>query len=381
MSKAIHIIALDVPYPANYGGAIDSYYLIKNLHALQYKITLHCFTYKDRIVQEHLNTLCTKVIYYNRGNYLKYLFSNLPIIVASRNNPLLLQHLLLDTSPILSLGLNGTGFFSNPLLQGRLKLARTFNVESNYYKALAVKEKNWFKKLYFTIEGNRLLRYEQQLTALDYLLCITPQDNAYFKQQLQHKAVHIDAFHAMDAVEINVENHTEKYCLYNGNLTVPENIEAALWLLKNVAPQLPNTKIIIAGASPSSALIQAAGALQNVQIIPNPSQPQMQQLIADAHIHLLPTFVNTGIKLKLVNALYSGKHIIVNDAMLNNLPITTMVHLANTGKDWITNINKLWETTFTQQDIAKRKAGLSAFLNNKNSALQLDKLIQSIFLI
>ena len=44
-NKRLHIVAFDVPFPANYGGAIDVFYKLKALHQLGIRITLHCFEY------------------------------------------------------------------------------------------------------------------------------------------------------------------------------------------------------------------------------------------------------------------------------------------------------------------------------------------------
>jgi hypothetical protein len=45
LEKHLHIISFDVPYPANYGGVIDVFYKLKNLHKAGVKIILHCFEY------------------------------------------------------------------------------------------------------------------------------------------------------------------------------------------------------------------------------------------------------------------------------------------------------------------------------------------------
>ena len=44
-AKHLHIVALNIPFPANYGGAIDIYYKVKALHEIGYTIHLHCFEY------------------------------------------------------------------------------------------------------------------------------------------------------------------------------------------------------------------------------------------------------------------------------------------------------------------------------------------------
>lgn len=41
-SDFLNIICFDVPFPADYGGAIEEFYKIKSLHAAGVKIYLHC---------------------------------------------------------------------------------------------------------------------------------------------------------------------------------------------------------------------------------------------------------------------------------------------------------------------------------------------------
>ena len=45
MKNKLHIISLDIPFPANYGGVIDIFYKLKSLSNLGVEIILHCFEY------------------------------------------------------------------------------------------------------------------------------------------------------------------------------------------------------------------------------------------------------------------------------------------------------------------------------------------------
>ena len=71
----LHVIAFDVPYPANYGGVIDVFYRVKALSEAGVKVHLHCFEY-GRGEQEILKR-CYEVKYYKRlcetfGTYALY---------------------------------------------------------------------------------------------------------------------------------------------------------------------------------------------------------------------------------------------------------------------------------------------------------------------
>ena len=74
MSKTLHIICHDVPWPADYGGVVDLFYKIKALHEEGIKIKLHCFDY-GRGKQNELNKYCEEVNYYERARGWKGSFT------------------------------------------------------------------------------------------------------------------------------------------------------------------------------------------------------------------------------------------------------------------------------------------------------------------
>jgi hypothetical protein len=45
MTRHLHIICLNVPFPVDYGGVFDLFYKLPALHDQGVKIHLHCFEY------------------------------------------------------------------------------------------------------------------------------------------------------------------------------------------------------------------------------------------------------------------------------------------------------------------------------------------------
>src|SRR5207344_3302865 len=80
------------------------------------------------------------------------------------------------------------------------------------------------------------------------------------------------------------------FCLYHGNLSVNENETAAIWLLENVFDDL-DIPFVIAGKNPSKKLLDLAHAHahKHTCIVVNPSEKEMQDMIAKAQIHVLPS--------------------------------------------------------------------------------------------
>ncbi len=157
-NKALHIVSFDVPYPPDYGGAIDVFYKIKALHSLGCKIYLHCYEY-GRGEAEALQQYCEQAWYYQRDTGIKGLSLTKPYIVSSRCAEALLLRLQSIDAPILFEGVHTTYFLRHPSLKERFKAIRVHNVEHEYYHMLAQKAKNAFEKIFFSVESLLLKKY------------------------------------------------------------------------------------------------------------------------------------------------------------------------------------------------------------------------------
>ena len=89
----------------------------------------------------------------------------------------------------------------------------------------------------------------------------------------------------------------------------------------------------------------------------------MNDLIANAHVHCLYTDQPTGLKLKLLNALYMGRFVIVNKNMLAGTSLNEACIIAETHAQWQTEINSCFEKAFTGREIKKREEFLKPFDN------------------
>jgi hypothetical protein len=368
--KQLHIVCWDVPYPADYGGAIDVFHKLRHLSNVGCKITLHCFAYGSRqSIPNELQSLCSKVHLYKRESYLKFLFSKDPFIVISRKHPDLLDNLCADEAPILFEGMHSCAWLHHPKLATRKKYLRVHNIESDYYWHLSKQEKNFFKKLYYKKEFERLVNFEESLSAVNGFVYLSDRDKEYFLDKYPlAKHLRCGPFHQNDElVELQYkEVIQEPYCLYHGNLQVSENDKSAQWLVENVFSKVSH-KTIIAGKNPTDAL-QKKCAKYNVQLIQNPDDASLQKLIAEAQINCLYTTQGTGLKLKLLNALFNGRHIICNDLMLIGSGLNDAVSVANQSQDWLAKVNGLMCAKFDKDDHSARVLVLKdKYVNEANA--------------
>jgi hypothetical protein len=157
----LNIVSFDVPYPPDYGGAIDIYYKLETLNDLGIKIYFHCFQY-GRNGSKRLEELCVDTFYYPRKRNLIHLFSQKPYIVETRFSSELLENLLKNDAPILFEGLHSTYWIESPKLKDRMKILRAHNIEHDYYNELSKVELNRLKKWYLKLECWKLKAYEKK---------------------------------------------------------------------------------------------------------------------------------------------------------------------------------------------------------------------------
>ncbi|MDP2386966.1 MAG: glycosyltransferase [Bacteroidota bacterium] len=362
--SALHIISFDVPYPANYGGVIDVFYKLKQLHKQGIKITLHCFEY-GKGEQKELNKYCEKVYYYKRSTSVFHQVSRLPYIVKTRSSDQLLKNLLLDEAPILFEGLHTCGILASQYLEKRLKIYRESNIEHEYYMHLANAEKNIIKQAYYRTESRKLKRFESILSHADKMLVVSKADTDYLKKKFPKSNIsYLPSFHPYE----NVESLTGKgdYILYHGNLGIAENALAARFLITQVFSKIKH-KVKIAGLNPMADLKDLTRRYEHIELIENPEEGVLQNLIKNAHINCLHTHQGTGLKLKLLNALFAGRFCLVNDLMLVGTGLEKACEIANEPNNFVDKINELMETVLSAEQIETRKDLLKPFDVKENT--------------
>lgn len=359
----LHIISFDIPYPANYGGVIDVYYKAKSLAENNVKVHLHCFQY-GRDNYPILKDAFHEVIYYKRDISKKHLFKSIPYIVSTRTSDELKENLLKDNYPILMEGLHTSFLLDDKRFKNRRKLVRAHNIEHEYYQNLGKVERDIFKKYYFYNEAAKLKRYEKILEKADKILAISENDKTYFSNEFS-RVEHIPAFHPYK--DVRSKEGKGKYVLYHGNLSVAENENAVNYLIDEVFEGL-NVPLKIAGLNPPKHLRSKLEQYPEIELISNPDDDKLQELIENAHINISITAQKTGLKLKLLNNLYNGRFSLVNEKMLSGSKLDDLCEVANNHVTLGRRIKILFRKDFTKADIEERQKGLhKIYCNGKNT--------------
>lgn len=371
-NRIIHLVSFNIPYPPDYGGIMDVFYKIAALKKQGIGVILHCFSY-GRGRSRTLERECLRIHYYRRELNLFHIFRKDPFIVVSRKNDLLLKNLLADTHPIIFEGIHTTWYLGHKDLEGRITMVRTHNIEHVYYRNLAASEKNPFRKFYYNLEARKLERYEPKLAGASWLLSISPGDTEYFSSRYGN-AVFVGPFHPGEAC--CTTDGKGDYVLLHGDFSTAENDAAALYILKEAAPHW-KYRTVLAGKRPSAELTDAVSTLRHVRLVPNPSVHQMNDLITNAQVCLLNASQPTGMKLKLINSLCSGRHVVASPAVVSGTGLGELCHVAVKPGEWVSLTESLMKDDFTLEMRERRNHLLREVADNEVNARKIIEIIDN----
>ena len=173
------------------------------------------------------------------------------------------------------------------------------------------------------------------------------------KKNLNESVVHyIPPFHPNEMMENRIGRG--EYVLFHGKLSVADNEQSAIYLINKVFSKL-KIPFIIAGKDPSVSLINLASQYENVTIKANPNESEMNDLIQNAQINVLVSFQRSGMKLKLLNALYRGRFCVVNRSMIQNTGLESLCIIKKTSKEIAATIESYMNLQFSLNQVQERR--------------------------
>ncbi|MBX2973339.1 MAG: glycosyltransferase, partial [Flavobacteriales bacterium] len=183
---------------------------------------------------------------------------------------------------------------------------------------------------------------------------------------------HIPAFHACNKVE--VLDGLGDFAFYHGALGVAENDQAALFLVQKVFKGSP-VKLVIAGSNASRELKREVANAPNVELRENIGTAEIHKLVRTAQVNVLPTFQSTGIKLKLLLCLYTGRHVVCNTPMVEGTGLAELCHVHDSAEAMRTSILACMGAPANGQAIERRVEVLEERFSNRRNAERILRLL------
>lgn len=106
----------------------------------------------------------------------------------------------------------------------------------------------------------------------------------------------------------------------------------------------------------------------------------MDRLIHEAQIQVLPTFQNTGLKLKLLHALFNGRHVLVNPPMLDGTELDKVCMVAANAASFRKKIEEWMYIPFSIEEKKRRADHLAIHYDNGKNAQKIISFFQHLLL-
>lgn len=370
--KELHIISFNYPYPPSYGGIIDVYYKIKALSDLGIKIHLHCFV--ERIpstVDEDIRNITEDIFFYEKKKNPFYFLSAVPFAATIRTSDVLFENLNKLKAPILFEGLQTTQVISQLKDKGFELYLRQHNNEMEYYKGLSYSEKNIFKKLIYKVESLKYSGYQKKiLKEFNTIFCLSEKEfkevDSYSKNA---KLIHI--FHGNRSVKTLSEKG--KYFLFHGDLSISDN-KKALNETISLFKDLPQYQLVVASDRADNEIQNKINSIRNISLVPIETTEALHRLFENAHANILLSYQNSGTKVKLFNALYHSRFVIINQNITDN---QALINLCIFGSDRNEIRQRVIETA--EKDYHENETRREVLEKNHSDDTKAEEMIKVIF--
>lgn len=166
-----------------------------------------------------------------------------------------------------------------------------------------INRSSFLMKLVLKMEYKRLVKYESRIfSAFDNKTIISYPDRALIPHPEKENIVVVP--NGVDQDFFKPRDIKKIYDLvFTGNMAYPPNVDAARFLINDIMPlvwrKLPETKVMIAGASPDKKVV----ALKSDKVTVTGWMEDIRDGYASAKIFIAPMRIGTGLQNKLLEAM------------------------------------------------------------------------------
>lgn len=266
----------------------------------------------------------------------------------------------------------------------RFKILDMIDVMSKSYKQFARNERQFYKRLIYSFEANRLRHAEYQITRANKLNFLVSSDDATAQhlcaENIQVIPIMVKGIKNRSTRE--TADRTKCFVIgFHGNLEYAPNAEACSFIIKEIAPRLYSSdiNIIITGRNPRSELISEILMLEPVaKLIRNPSD--IFSVIDQFDVYLAPIFMGAGMQNKLLEAAELGIPIITTEKAAKPLGFKHGEHclIAETADGFYEAVNILRNSGDLRKLLA---ANAKRVISDNHSAGKISKKIEKLILV
>ena len=356
----ILFITSQLPYPPKSGGVIKSWNLVKHwsqvfhvsvLSGLKGDDDLYVQEFKSKLPK---NTIVEVFPLDRKRNGVNLILSYFcsPTLNMYRNKSrrvLKCAKDLISQHDIVVIDHYEMGQYCCVSGEKRPVILHTHNAEFLMWKKLADLSSNLLKKFILNIEWRRIKRAELQLIQKCNLVWAAPNDGQLLDLNTNSKfrvTYHLGEDEMLSLPEIKFEE-TREELLFIGTLTWEANIDGLIWFISKCWPdikkQKPGLIFTVIGRKPDSRLQSMVAKYPDINLIGYVDC--LEEYYRRSRIFIVPLRFGSGIKVKLINAMYRGLPAVSTSVGTEGIPLNNYqnVMCADSAEQIITSTVELLE--------------------------------------
>jgi len=325
-------ITAHFPFPPNNGARIRDFNLLKRL-SKQCEVNLLSFyerTEQLSMIPE-LEKYCSSIraVYRRSGRsrYLRYLSAIMSLFCLGRTFhsinyysnrfgdtiKMVLENKKFD---VVQIGFLHMAQYMRFIPNTIPAILDTHNVEHVMMERYARVEQNIFKKIYLLYQTEMLKKYEIKMYPR-FDLCLMESNegikawqslsNRYANFRIVSSGVDLEYFAQPPRV-----TQSSADLIFTGTMSGKMNIDAVLYFYRLILPairkEIPNMKVIIAGADPDKKILELAKHDRLIEV--TGTVPDIRPYMAKSRILIVPLRVGAGVRLKIREAMAMGLPVI-----------------------------------------------------------------------
>ncbi len=232
------------------------------------------------------------------------------------------------------------------------------NVESDLLMQRARKESNFLKSLYIKHQAEKLRNYEDQVVEeIDLNIAVSEEDKDRFLQR-GYKSTFAVVPNGTDLnyfKPTNTETVDDNSIVFAGTLDWYPNHDGMIYFLSEIFPNIkkkyPEAKFHLIGKAPSEKIVSLAKEIEGVTV--HGFVDDARTLIRSSAVYVVPLRIGGGSRLKILDALASGKAVVSTSIGAEGLKLTngSDIAIADQAEHFASEVARLLEDQKAREEL------------------------------
>lgn len=364
-----------LPFPPQSGGVIKSHRLVQYL-SQKHEVHLACFlkNQDEQYLERFSESLVLKTFVYEPLNIKRSLFNfilslweGIPLTVLRNKSRSFAQMIfpLLAEADVIFVDHYIMFQYVPSEFRGKIILHQ-HNAEYVLWLRYAQQCPNPLKKILLTFESLRIKKFEKEIGERASYVMASPND----KDELMKLGLPDEKFvltwHLGDEQLLKQSllefSQTKKVLLNVGTLSWEPNLDGLKWFIAESWPKLkmshPDLELWIAGKGADDVLKILAASDPQIKLLG--FVDDLENLYRTSRVFIAPLRFGSGIKVKVINALYRGLAVVTTPIGVEGMEVISGQHLlvSTDASDFAKNVNSLLQDENLWNKISKEGRNL-----------------------